>query len=210
MFFILESAIIASSLSVDALTAGFAYGSKKIRIPMYSVWVINLICCGVIGLAMLGGRLVSEWLPEGAAVWIAFAVLFAIGLVKLLDGVVKALIRKHARLDKAFSFSVFDIKFILQMYANPEVADSDVSKHLSAGEAAVLAVSLSLDGMAVGFAAALAGVNPWALMGWSLVTNFAAIVLGRKLGHSLADKLPFNITWLAGVLLIGLAIWRVI
>ena len=210
MIFLLESAVIASSLSIDALTAGFAYGSKKIKIPMLSVQIINLVCCAIIGLAMFAGHIVGPLLPDGISIAIAFTVLFIIGLVKLLDGIIKALIRKHTRLDKAFRFSIFDINFILQLYANPEAADSDVSKHLSAGEATALAISLSLDGMAVGFAAALSGVNPWALMGWSLITNFIAIILGRKLGHSLADRLPFNITWLAGLVLIGLAFSRLI
>jgi putative sporulation protein YtaF len=175
---------------------------------MLSIQIINIICCVTIGLAMLLGHWLKPYLPEGLAIWLAFAVLFAIGLVKLLDGIVKTIIRKYTKLDKAFKFSIFDIKFMLRLYADPEVADSDVSAHLSPAEAVVLAVSLSLDGMAVGFAAALAGVNPWAVMIWSLVTNFAALMLGRRLGHKLADALPFNISWLAGVVLIILAFSR--
>jgi len=208
LFPLIEAAMIASSLSIDALAAGFAYGSKKIRIPMLSVQIINIVCCAIIGLSMFVGHWLRPFLADGLADGIAFAVLFIIGLIKLMDGIVKSVIRKHTSLDKAFRFSVFDIQFILRMYADPEIADSDVSAHLSPGEAAALAVSLSLDGMAVGFAAALAGVNPWALLAWSLVTNFVALVLGRRLGHSLADRLPFNISWVAGVVLIGLAFSR--
>ncbi|MCL2577652.1 MAG: manganese efflux pump [Defluviitaleaceae bacterium] len=210
MFPIIEAAILASSLSVDAFTAGFAYGSKKIRIPMLSLQIINLLCCALTGAAMFFGHLLLSFLSEEIAIGIAFAVLFTMGLVKLLDGIIKALIRKHTGLDKAFRFSAFDIKFVLHLYANPEAADSDVSAHLSPGEAVALAVSLSLDGLAVGFAAMLAGVNPWALLGWSLITNMVAILLGRKIGHSLAEKLPFNISWVGGVVLIGLAFSRLI
>jgi hypothetical protein len=47
-------------------------------------------------------------------------------------------------------------------------------------------------------------------MGWSLLTNMAAIIMGRKMGHKLADKLPFNISWVSGVVLIGLAFSRII
>ena len=209
MFWLIESAVLASSLSIDSLTAGFAYGTKKIRIPMLSVQIINLICCATIGVAMFFGHLLLPWLPEWLAIGIAFSVLFIMGLIKLMDGIVKAVIRKrfkHTGLEKAFRFSIFDIQFILHLYANPEAADADVSAHISPGESVALAVSLSLDGIAVGFAAALAGVNPWALIGWSLITNTIAIVAGRKLGHTLADRLPFNLTWLAGAVLIGLAI----
>jgi putative sporulation protein YtaF len=205
---IIEAAVLASSLSADAFTAGFAYGSKKIRIPMVSLQVINFVCCAIMGAAMFFGYLVKPLLSQGVAGWLAFGVLFVMGVVKLADGIVKALIRRHMGLDRAFRFSVFDIQFILHLYANPEAADADVSAHLSASEAVALAVSLSLDGMAVGFAAVLAGVNPWALLGWSLVTNMAAILAGRKIGHSLADKLPFNISWVGGIVLIVLAFSR--
>ena len=206
LFSVLEAAAIASTLSVDAFTAGFAYGSKKIRIPLSSVQIITLICSFVTGFSLFLGHILRPILPDWLAVGIAFTVLFFIGLTKLLDGIVKTVIRKYTGLDKAFRFSAFDLKFILHLYADPEAADKDVSAHISPGEAVVLAVSLSLDSMAVGFAAALAGVNPWALIGWSLITNTIAIVLGRKLGFSLANKLPFNITWLSGLVLMGLAI----
>jgi len=207
MFPIIEAAVLASSLSIDALTAGFAYGSKKIRIPMLSLQIINFICCAITGIAMFFGHLVKPYLSEGIAVGIAFTVLFTMGMMKLLDGIIKTLIRKHS-LDKEFKFSVFSIQFILHLYATPEAADADVSSHLSPAEAVALAVSLSLDGMAVGFAAVLADVNPWALLGWSLITNMAAILLGRKIGNSLAEKIPFNISWVGGIVLIVLAFSR--
>ena len=206
---IIEAAVLASSLSLDAFTAGFAYGSKKIHIPISSVQIINIVCCAILALSLFLGHMLRPIMPENLAAGIAFAVLFIIGLVKLMDGIVKTIIRKYT-VDKNFRFSVFDLKFILRMYADPEVADKDTSAHISPGEAVVLAISLSLDGMAVGFAAALAGVNPWALLIWSLVTNTIAIMLGRKLGFSLAKKIPFNITWLGGIVLIALAISHLI
>jgi len=205
IFPIIEAAVLASSLSIDAFTAGFAYGSKKIRIPMSSIQVINVICCLMTGLALLVGTGVRAHITEGLAIGIAFTVLFIIGLIKLMDGIIKSIILKHAKLDKSIQFSLFSLQFILRLYADPEAADADVSSHISPAEAVMLAVSLSLDGIAVGFGAALAGVNPWALLGWSLVTNMMALILGRKLGHSLAEKLPFNISWLGGLVLIGLA-----
>ena len=206
----IEAALLASSLSVDALTAGFAYGSKRIRIPMLSVQVINLICCASLGIAMFFGYLLKPMLPEGLAAGIAFAVLFVIGVTKPMDGIVKGIIRKRMGTEKskAFKFSAFDIQFILHLYANPEAADADVSAHLSASEAAALAVALSLDGVAVGFAAVLAGINPWAVLVWSFFTNPAAIFLGCRIGKVLAEKVTWNISWLGGVVLIALAFWR--
>jgi putative sporulation protein YtaF len=210
LYALLETAVLASSLSADAFTAGFAYGSKKIRIPMLSLQIINAGCCLMTALALFFGNMLKPFLPGQSAAVIAFTVLLIIGLIKLLDGITKSVILKHAALDKAFRFSIFNLKFILRMYADPEAADADISGCISAKEAAALAVSLSLDGMAVGFGAALLNINVWALLGWSLVTNYAAIVLGRNMGYKLADKLPFNISWLSGVVLIGLAVTKII
>lgn len=203
---ILRAMSIAASLSVDAFTAGVAYGSKKIHISMKCVQIINIVCCFIMGLSLFAGHLLRPVLPEAAVGIIAFTVLFSIGLVKLLDSIIKAIIRRHTVIDKAMGFSLFDIKFMLRLYANPHEADKDTSEHISAAEAVAVAVSLSLDGMAVGFAAALAGVNPWVLILASLITNTLAIILGRKLGFGLAKKLPFNITWLAGVVLMILGV----
>ena len=205
MFGVVEAAAIAASLSADSLAAGFAYGSKKIRIPMLSLQIINLICCGVIGAAMILGHVARPMLSEGVAAGIAFAVLFCMGLIKLADGIVKNLIKRRA-LDRKINFSMFDVQFILHLYATPEAADADRSAHLSVGEAVALALALSIDGMAVGFAAVLAGVNPWALLAWSFVANTVMLVLGQRLGQRLARK--FDISWLGGVVLILLAFWQ--
>lgn len=205
-----EAAVLASSLSVDAFTAGFAYGSKKIKIPMLSVQVINLICSVITGLSLCFGAILRPWLPEGLALGLAFAILFVMGLTKLLDSFAKSVIRKHVRLDKKLHFSLYNIKFLLNIYADPEEADADVSGNISPAEAAALAVSLSLDGVAVGFGAALAQVNGWAVFVWSLVTNMAAIVAGRYIGQKIADTLPFNISWISGAVLIGLALGKLI
>lgn len=201
-----EAAVLASSLSIDAFTAGFAYGSKNIKIPFLSIQIINLICSAVTGLSLCLGAVLRPYLPEGLSLVIAFTLLFLIGMSKLLDSVTKSVIRKHTRMDKEIRFSLFNFKFILNMYADPEDADADVSGSISPMEAAALAISLSLDGIAVGFGAALTPVNGWAVFVCSLVTNMAAITLGRFVGHKAASNLPFNITWLSGVVLIVLAI----
>ncbi|MCL1862970.1 MAG: manganese efflux pump [Defluviitaleaceae bacterium] len=187
--------ILATTISIDAFAAAFAYGSKKIRIPMVSMQVINLVCCIVLGAAMFFGHLIKPYLSEAVVTWVAFGILFSMGLVKLLDDIVKALIRRHR------------VK-ALEVYANPEVADTDESACLSPFEAVWLAVSLSLDGAAVGFAAVLVGINPWLLLALSFAVNMLAIMLGQKSGATLAKKLPFNISWVGGLVLIMLAFSR--
>lgn len=202
---IIEAAILAIILALDALAASFAYGCKKIRIPFTSGTLISIICTGVTGLSFLVGAVLVQHIPAGVAVGLSFAILFTIGVIKLLDSITKSLIRKHTDLNKEITLSLFNFKLILHLYANPEAADVDASSSLSKKEAAVLAVSLSLDGFAVGFGAALIGINGLAVVLFALIANGVAIWLGGRMGNAAANRLRFNISWVAGLILIMLA-----
>lgn len=207
---ILEAITFASSCSIDAFTASFAYGSNNIKIPWFSNQVINVICSFILGLSLLAGSVVQRFLPHWLTVTLCFTILFALGVSKLLDSVIKSIIRRHhakskKNLSKEVRFSMFHLSFILHLYADPEEADVDASKSISPKEAVALAVSLSLDGIAVGFGAALGNLNIMMVILASLVTDVIAVWLGSYLGSKLARKLPFNVSWVSGVILIVLA-----
>ncbi|MCL2286590.1 MAG: manganese efflux pump [Firmicutes bacterium] len=202
---IIQAAAIAVSISVDALAAAFAYGCKKITIPLLSLVIVNLICTGVIGASFLFGTVLAQYISQIFAAGLAFAILFLIGITKLFDSITKSIIQKYTEINKEIKLSAFNFKLVMRIYASPEAADVDISKSISPREAAVLAVSLSLDGFAVGLSAAIIGVNGLTLVFFTLATGFAALFLGSWLGNKAADKLAFNISWLAGAILIGLA-----
>lgn len=202
--------MLASALSMDAFVASFAYGSNKIKIPMQSVQVINVICSAILGMSFFAGVLVRQYIPGNLTVSICFVILITLGITKLLDSMTKSIIRKHNNFNKEIKFSMFNIKFILNLYADPVDADVDSSKLISPMEAASLAVALSLDGLAVGFGAALGNTNGLAIFLCSLVTNSLAIILGCYVGNRVAHKLPFNFSWLSGVMLIALAVIKLI
>ncbi len=202
---ILEAIMLASALSMDAFVSGFAYGSNKIKIPMLSVQIINVICSSILGISLLVGTVLKQYIPSWLTLIICFVILFTLGIIKLLDSVTKSIIRKYNHLDKEIKFSMFNFKFILNLYTDPEEADVDASKVISPMEASSLAIALSLDGMAIGFGAALGDINALAVFLCSLVTDAAAVILGCYIGNKIARKLSFNLSWLSGVILIILA-----
>jgi len=209
IFILLHAAAIAVSVSIDAMAASFAYGCKRIKIPLTSLIIIAVTCAATIGLAFLFGTAVMYRIPPGLAAGLSFSILFIIGIIKLFDSITKSIIRKYTQINKELKFSIFNFKLVLHLYADPEAADVDISKSISPREAVVLAVSLSLDGFAVGLGAALAGVNGLWLVAFTLVCGFAALLAGCRLGNKLAS-LQFNVSWLAGALLIGLAFLQLI
>jgi len=200
-----EACLVALALSLDALVAGFAYGSDRIRIPWTSAQIINLICSGSLGLSLCAGTLLRHALPDWLTTAICFGILLVLGIVKLLDSATRAIIRRHQNLHRVIKFSFFNLQFILKLYAEPQDADVDQSKTLSPMEAVSLAVALSLDGIAVGFGAALGRTNSWAVFLCSILTTALALGLGAALGNRVSRKLSFNVSWLSGVLLLLLA-----
>jgi len=209
LFALMEGLLIAASVSLDAFTAGFSYGSQKIRIPLGSSVIITLISSIVIGIALLAGAMLAPLLPDWIVDTVSFILLFSIGAVKLMDSVTKSIITKYNDLHREIKISLFNFKFILSLYADPEKADVDGSCVLSASESFFLGVTLSLDGLAAGFGAALLDLYAAAVVVSSLVTGFLAITGGHFIGERIAGRLPFNISWLSGAVFILLAFSKI-
>lgn len=139
LFSLLETGWLVTALSVDAFVASFSYGANHIRIPLRSVAFISGICSGMLGVSLLVGRVLAPYLPEGSLPVLCFLLLAGLGIVKIFDSSLKALIRRHRDLHKEWQFSAFHLRVILNIYANPEQARQDRSGSLSLGEAAALA-----------------------------------------------------------------------
>lgn len=207
---ILEAVILACTLSVDAFIASFAYGSNRIKILFPTVLIISLVSSGILGIFLVLGGIVRPLLSATLSSILSFTVLFLIGMAKILDNVMKSVIRRTGSLSRNIHFSFLHLKFILNVYADPEIADVDNSKSISPLEACSLAIALSLDGMAAGFGAALGNVNGLAVILASFVTNGAAVLLGERIGNRMSAHLRFNISWLSGVVLMILAFTKLI
>jgi putative sporulation protein YtaF len=207
---IIESVIFVTALSTDALIASFAYGSNKIKIPMISVQVISFLCTVVLGVSLLLGTFLKAYIPGSVLHLVSFGILFILGVIKLLDNLIKSAIDKHTTINKQIEFSLLNLKFILNIYANPYEADVDHSKILSPREALSLALALSIDSLVAGVGAALANVSILAVILSSLILSTLAVKSGEMLGHKLSDKVPFGLSWLSGAILISLAFIRLL
>lgn len=207
---ILEAVILASTLSVDAFVASFAYGSNNIKIQFPTILIISFVSSGILGIFLFLGGMIRQYLSPEISSVLCFMVLFLIGMTKILDNLMKSIIRRLGYLSKNIHFSFFHLRFILSVYADPETADVDRSNSISPVEACSLAIALSLDGMAAGFGAALGAVNGSAVFLASFFTNALAVVLGETIGIRVSSRLRFNVSWLSGVVLIALALAKVI
>ena len=203
-----EALLIVTALSVDAFVSCFAYGASRIKVPFSSAMIINLICSAILTISLLLGGFIGNWVPSEITTAICFLLLLGLGLSKIFDSAVKALIRRHQAFQRDIRFSISHLGFILSIYANPEEADRDNSRILSPSEAVVLALALSLDGLAVGFGTGMTSTEPLLVIGLSLVSDLLCILLGCFLGARFSRKLNLELNWLSGLLLMILAILK--
>jgi putative sporulation protein YtaF len=208
IFKFIESILFVIALSTDALIASFAYGSNKIKIPMISVQVISFLCTVTLGISLLIGTFIKSYIPGGILHLVSFGILFVLGIVKLLDNIIKSTIDKHTVINKQIKFHLLNLNFILNIYANPKDADLDDSKTLSPKEAISIAIALSIDSLVAGVGVALANVSLLTILVSSFILSFLAVKLGEFLGNMLSDKIPFRLSWLSGIILITLAFLR--
>lgn len=202
---VLNMLLLVTALSIDALVAGFAYGVDRIRIPLLSMVIVGGLSAGSLLLTMLAGRGVLSGIPPGAARIVSCLLLFLTGLVKLFDGTVKCLIRRRAPAEKHLNFRIFDVRFLLTVYADPDLADADRVGGLSPGEACSLGLALSIDSMAAGLGAGIAAapVALPVLLAFALGT--VAVGAGVLLGNRIASRCSLDFSWVGGLLLILLA-----
>lgn len=200
-----DAILLVVALSIDAFVASFAYGTSKIKIPFKSAMVINIVCSAILGIALLAGSFISQFIPSVFTSSICFCMLLMLGVAKLFDGTLKALIGPGGTLSRKYEFEVSDFRFFLKVCIDSTAADVDHSLELSPKEAFSLAIALSLDGLAAGFGAGLVAMNVGEIIAFSLIINLITILLGCFLGNKIAEKTNLNLAWLSGATLILLA-----
>lgn len=205
--------LLVTALSVDAFTAGLAYGVDKIRIPLSSMAVIGLLSAGSLLIALLAGRGILVGIPSAYARGVSCLLLFSVGFLKLFEGAIKCLIRHRTVKKKYLSFHIFDVRFLLTVYADPDQADADKGGLLSAREACSLGLALSIDSMAAGIGAGIASQTAvWTVMlpvCLVFAVSMAAIAAGEFLGNRIAEQCSSDFSWIGGLLLMVLALLKV-
>ena len=201
----IESLLLVSSVCIDAFVASIAYGTNKIKIPFYASIVISIIGSIFLGISLFLGSFIKDFLPTNFAVLLSFCILMIIGIYRFFEGIFKNYISKKNKLLKPLKFKIFDLNFVLQVYADETIADFDHSKVLTIKESLYLASALSFDSIAVGF-----GGNSEYLSSIFLcfIIGVLAVSLGQVIGKKLVEKSNLNLSWLSGIILMVLAVKR--
>ena len=167
-------------VSTDLFVCGFGYGTGKVHVPFRKVLLINIIGSIMIGVGLFAGYFIGNLICEAVANWVAFGVLFGLGTLKLI-----------------------------QWLFTRKKDSADQIRLITWRETLLLAVALSLDGLAVGIGST---VGDWGLafiitvLAFSVITDPLVFWLGQRIGRKVAKRVRLDLSWLSGVLLIGLAV----
>lgn len=206
----MKCALLVLVVSLDAFVASIAYGSKKIKIPFLSTLIINFICAIFLAVSIFLASQFKKFLPNNLASILSFLILLSLGIYYLFEALIKSYLESKSKMKKNLEFKFSNIRFMINIYIDETTADRDYSKTLDYKEASYLGIALSLDSLAIGFGSGLASINYLALISLSLIIGMVAVRIGLFIGHNLAQAKNVNLSWLAGLILIFLALSRFI
>lgn len=229
--------VLAFAVSLDGFGVGVTYGLRRIRIPLLSVLIIA--CCSglIIYLSMQVGGLLTGLLSEFVARLIGACVLILIGGWALLqvkrgkqndeaNETDEALVhgsaeaaegaaRKQAgEIANAPLVMMVELKYlglVIQILRTPQAADVDKSGTISASEAVMLGVALSLDAFGAGLGAALIGLPSLFTSLTIAAASAIFLVAGIRFGFRFsAWRGMQTLSFLPGILLIMMGIMKLL
>ncbi len=131
--------------------------------------------------------------------------LAAIGIAKLLESLIRSIAKKHPSLMGNWGCQIKQINIIFTVYLSPEEANRKDLQVLSAKEALLLSLALSLDSVLVGMAFPAADIPRLALFFSAALFNLLLFVAGCLFGRLLFRMLRIDLSWLSGLCLLLLA-----
>ncbi len=203
-----QALLFVVALSIDAFVACFVYGTSRVRIPASSLLILSLISAGTLAVALLVGGGIGSLLPPAVTQALSFLILFFLGLIKLFDSTLKRLIQRKCAWPRKLRFSLLDLQFILTVYADPARVNQEDREVLSPREALPLGLALSLDSAAAGIGAGAASLPFFATTLLGLLCSLGAVTAGAFLGRRLSRHISLDLSWLCGLLLMGLALLK--
>lgn len=196
------------ALCLDIFVAGIAYGIHQIRLSWKQIIVINGVCSLCLGISLLFGKFLDNWIPESLTKEICFFSLLSFGCLKLADASIRQYIKNHREVRKNIRFTFSQLHFILNIYSNPMEADADYNHNLSWKETIFFSVAMSIDSLIAGTMAAFLKISVPVTVLCAFLTGVVFTCLGLFLGHKINNRCPQDLSWISGVLFVILAVLK--
>lgn len=176
----------AIALSLDAFSAGFAYGLRRIKIPLVSYCALICASMFIVGLSVFFGSAVAQIIPPVWGEKLGGMILLGIGLWWLFRPRKnnKNINQEDEKIKKIVELRLASLAVIIQIFEEPVCADIDASGVISIQESLFLAFALSVDALGAVFGAALAGSVGIQTVLFIAIFQLFFLLLGVYLGRS--------------------------
>lgn len=194
------------AVSLDSMTAGFSYGAQKVHIRALAFLLLVCVPAVFITAANRLSHLLSLLLPKEVLPFLSFFLLLIIGCSKLTESLIRHLSKKYPSLARNWGCRIKQLNIIFTIYLSPEDANQEDLQILSAREALLLSLALSLDSVLVGMAFTTGPISwPFFLL-LAMLFNLLLFSIGYFLGRLVCSVLHMDLSWLSGLFLLLLAI----
>lgn len=194
------------AVSIDSLSAGFAYGTSRVRIKAAALLLLVLIPSVCITLMTKAGSLLFSLVPAAFFSILSFIILFILGCAKLLESLIRHLSGKYSDTVGNWACKIKQVNIIFTIYFSPEDANKQDIQILSAKEAFFLSLALSLDSIlaSMAFSCQVSSMPLFFLL--AVLFHFLLFMSGFLLGMLVSKKFSIDLSWLSGLFLLLLAV----
>lgn len=201
---ILSSILLAFSSSLDSLIIGIAYGVKNIKIKLSINLVIAIIVTITTFLSMCLGSFISNYIPVAYCSYIGSILLLIVGFYMLWDFFKKK--NADTKSTEVDFINSLDYDEIIELN---KTADINGSGNIEIGEAITLALSLSVNNLALGIGASISGISITLVTILTFIFSVITMILGLKLGSKYLSKLFGEYApLLSSLIIIGMGIFE--
>ena len=204
-----QSFLLVTALCLDSFVASLSYGASRIKIPFYSAVIISSVGTIFLAASLFFAKFISGFLSLQACKIISVTILCFMGITSLFNNMIKQKLKNNQG-KKHLKFKYSGIDFVISLYLDETVCDLDHSKILTAKEALLLALALSIDSLVTGFSVGLGITNPLETILLCFSLGITVVLLGCFIGRKIVGKKEVNLSWLSGIVLILLAALRIV
>lgn len=206
MFFTMMPVLLFMlAVSVDSLSAGFSYGTSKVRIqPLAAVFLVFIPSASITLMAHIGSFLFS-FLPAHLFSVLSFLLLFFLACEKLIESLIRHLAGKYPDIVGNWAYKIKQLNIIFTIYFSPEDANKQDVQVLSAKEAFFLSLALSLDSIFTSMAFSCQ-ISLLVFFLLAALFHFLLFSGGFLLGLLVSKKFSIDLSWLSGLFLLLLAL----
>ena len=203
-----EWILLILALSFDAFLVSVTYGLDEIRISRSAAVIIALIGTLFLFVSLTLANTIGQFLDERLALSLSGALLMFLGCCSLFQSLWKSCLEKLQKQPICLRYK--NVVLLLEIAQNEIKADVDRSKTLSYREAIMLAMALSFDSLASGFAYGLSIQPNLGLYGLNFIVCWGLVLLGASIGAMMKGRTRWDLSWCSGVFLIILAFARLL